>query len=1110
MNRTSSRTRQPLVVVAAFSLAIAAVSAQGQRSASAEQNEEQKALTSTALESGEGQPGALAKTPSKRSGLEEVVITGSRIKRDTYSSISPLQIISMEFSKEAGLIDPADILQTSTASQGQQIDLTFQGFVLDNGPAASTVDLRGLGANRTLTLLNGRRLAPSGVEGAPFAANLNLIPRNLVQQYDNLLDAASSVYGSDAVAGVVNVVTRKDFDGLEIEYFGNQPHHAGGEENTLSLTWGVNTDRGTFGIGAEFIDVQRTQFKDRPWTDGCESHVEITSRGQIRTRDLLYESLGYPSYGNCRLQSLSSRTVVPGSPYGSIYYTPGRSKGGWGNWSESGDPSPGRAADGNGDGIGDIDLLAYDLNGKNNDVDLFPKRQNINVLAYGEYTLEGEANLTPYFELQYNRQQGEALSGQGQLFPRVPALNPFNLCNPNQANGVDCGLAFDAYLDNPNIANAIAAARGLTPAQFRDRGIANLYPGAIGPVPTIPVVRVRGDRNNVETDIEQLRGVLGLRADLPFMNVGPLANWSAEAYVSYSRSEGDSIRRGIREDRLNLALGVYSSTNTPCENDTGQALAASVGEGCVPVNMYAPSLYPSGNNVIGDFATRAERDYLFDIRDFNTVYEQTIANAFVSGDLFELPAGEVVAAIGLEWRLDEIASRPGEVAAQGLFFGFFSDLGAVGDRTTKEAFAEIEIPLLANQPLASELTLNLSGRFTDDEYYGNTTTESVKLGWRPAPELLLRGTWGTAFRAPNLRELFLLGSTGFLNVFDPCLIPEAAIDQLGGGYIAENDQREPQVFGNCAATGVDARVAQNNGFNTYSVESRRGGNLGLNPETSESWTLGFAYDLPFTNDFELRFGVTAYSTTIESTVIEPTSGFVTGDCYFDESGTGQSIFCGRITRDLSDPRQPLMTLLDLGFINRDLERARGVDYNLTFEDTFNLIGAPVDFTFDITANRQLERSTRFTNPNGSVDQEEFAGEWGFPDWKGVATARFELDRWTASWQTYYLSGVSQDADEVDPFDTIDGGSNTCGGAVRGDLQCRDFGEAGSYMTHTVSLYYEADTWTLGAGVRNLTDEAPPLVDSTEILSVNNAPIGYGYNLAGRAYFLNLQYRLGID
>ena len=98
------------------------------------------------------------------------------------------------------MIDPAEILQGSTASTGQQIDLTFQGFVLDNGPAASTVNLRGLGASRNLILINGRRVSPSGVEGAPAAPNLNLLPRSLVARYDILLDGASSVYGSDAIA----------------------------------------------------------------------------------------------------------------------------------------------------------------------------------------------------------------------------------------------------------------------------------------------------------------------------------------------------------------------------------------------------------------------------------------------------------------------------------------------------------------------------------------------------------------------------------------------------------------------------------------------------------------------------------------------------------------------------------------------------------------------------------------------------------------------------------------------------------------------------------------------------------------------------------------------
>ena len=148
--------------------------------------------------------------------IEEVVVTGSRLKRTTFESISPLQIVNAEISREAGLVDAAEIIQTSTSSADVQIDLTFSGFVLDNGPGASTANLRGLSPNRTLILLNGRRMAPGGVEGAPSNPDLNLIPGSLIAQYDFLLDGASSVYGSDAIAGVVNVKLRKDFNGFEV------------------------------------------------------------------------------------------------------------------------------------------------------------------------------------------------------------------------------------------------------------------------------------------------------------------------------------------------------------------------------------------------------------------------------------------------------------------------------------------------------------------------------------------------------------------------------------------------------------------------------------------------------------------------------------------------------------------------------------------------------------------------------------------------------------------------------------------------------------------------------------------------------------------------------
>jgi iron complex outermembrane receptor protein len=271
---------------------------------------------------------------------------------------------------------------------------------------------------------------------------------------------------------------------------------------------------------------------------------------------------------------------------------------------------------------------------------------------------------------------------------------------------------------------------------------------------------------------------------MPFMNFGSLDNWTFELAAMYTLSTGESHRAGIRGDRLDHALGWNSTTGTPCENDTFAELRDDVVNGCVPVDLFAPSLYPiEQNTVVGDFATQAERDYLFDDRDFDTEYEQTIFTAFATGDLFEVPAGPVAFGIGAEYRKDEITSLPDDVARDGLFFGFFSDGGAVGDVDITELFAEVEVPIFAGTPGFQEMNINLSSRLTDHEIYGENWTWSGKFGWRPTDSLLLRATYGTAFRAPNLRELYLQDQTGFLNIFDPCLIPEDALDPITGDYI---------------------------------------------------------------------------------------------------------------------------------------------------------------------------------------------------------------------------------------------------------------------------------------------------------------------------------------
>jgi len=166
------------------------------------------------------------------SSIEEVIVTGSRLKRDSFDSASPLQIISGDISRESGLFDTAEILQTTAQAAGSQVNNSFNTFVLDNGLGSATIGYRGLGADRTLVLLNGRRVGPAGVGGAPSVADLNLIPTALIQRIENVFDGASAVYGSDAVAGVANIILRSDVDGFEARIAGAQPESGGGPRIT--------------------------------------------------------------------------------------------------------------------------------------------------------------------------------------------------------------------------------------------------------------------------------------------------------------------------------------------------------------------------------------------------------------------------------------------------------------------------------------------------------------------------------------------------------------------------------------------------------------------------------------------------------------------------------------------------------------------------------------------------------------------------------------------------------------------------------------------------------------------------------------------------------------
>ena len=195
---------------------------------------------------------------------EKIVVTGSRLRRDEFTSSSPVQVLTSETSTLQGLVSAAEVLQGASVAAGSgQINNTFTGFVVNGGGGVDTVSLRGLGSQRSLVLLNGRRMPPAGVGGTVGPIDLNTLPNSMIARYEILKDGASSVYGSDAVAGVVNVITRDNIEGFEATGTIELVEDGGAEEYLLGGAWGKSFDRGSLSISGEYYKQKELEYGDR-------------------------------------------------------------------------------------------------------------------------------------------------------------------------------------------------------------------------------------------------------------------------------------------------------------------------------------------------------------------------------------------------------------------------------------------------------------------------------------------------------------------------------------------------------------------------------------------------------------------------------------------------------------------------------------------------------------------------------------------------------------------------------------------------------------------------------------------------------------------------------
>ena len=410
--------------------------------------------------------------------IPNIVVTGSRIKRTEFSSTAPITIITNERSQLAGLLDATQILQNSTIAAGQQVDDSFSGFVTDGGVGANSISLRGLGAQRTLVLVNGKRWGPSGVRGSTNSVDLTAIPTSMIARYEILKDGASSIYGADAVAGVVNAITKERTDGSQLNVQLLTPAEGGGGFSIDGL-WGRVGDNWSFNVSGIYGEIDNTVMTDRSFSR-CDTRprvdgANIGSSGEELCFGFIYGLQSGP-FGFARYEpSLTDPTDASNPFYDpeiqGIFGIPF-----WTTVPLNSDPNQGAFY------RDELDPTVAEVQ---------PPGEIWSINSFGDYDFSiAGRNATAYYEFYYNHRSTDAVAGYRQFFPFVPATNPTN------PMGISGGLA-------PIGGRAVLS--------------------------VLPSYNIQDPTNRIE--IDRTNTFVGLKGDIS-------SSWTYDAYIGYSWSDG--------------------------------------------------------------------------------------------------------------------------------------------------------------------------------------------------------------------------------------------------------------------------------------------------------------------------------------------------------------------------------------------------------------------------------------------------------------------------------------------------------------------------------------------------------------------------------------------
>ena len=889
---------------------------------------------------------------------EGVVVVGSRIRRDRFNTADPVTVINRDAAVDAGFTSTAEMLQSVGVTGGTaQINDTFGGFVTEGGPGANTLSLRGLGATRTLILLNGRRIAPSGTRGQVGATDLTVLPNSIVDRVEILNTGASSVYGSDAVAGVVNIVTRPKYDGLGVEANISVPEIGAGAEKRFAVTFGKSGERFSLLGSIEMFDRNRITLGDAPWAR-CPT---TRYRGPLGspTGDFIDPATGKAKCFPLDEGGVTLNTIGTGLIFIDNADLPGSLAPGFDPVPAGGNvycyrfrPNPSATTPGLPgfecvSGITYPPLIFNSLEPRTTfspatlQQDIISPTRNYTGYLSGTYDTDFFGNGQLYADLLVTRRKSQQ-NGQLQLTIDYPIVAHDELGN---------------VIANPLLSPELQAATPLSPVNhiraFTDFGIYDSHQ-------TSDFVRLTG----------------GFRGDLPF-----LPSWRYDFFAGKSWSDGSYVFDAKLIDRLRQSLDVVQLAD-------GSIVCASVAPNCVP----APALTPG---IIGGNARTLAPDWFDYITEAvvgTTSFRETTTAATIDGPLFSLPGGTAQGVFGLEYRKQKINDVPSPDSQEGNLDGFTSATITRGSDNVWEAFGEIELPVLRNVPFAEELTFNLSGRYTDYKSYGSDTTYKVGGLYAPTRWLSFRGSYGTSYRAPALFEQFLAETTGFQpGSQDPCDALSAA-------------NTPAPVFQRCTTVdGLTAGFQNNSGI---TVIQRGGAETGLTAETSKNLTFGTVIQPSFGPEFgNLSLAVDYFRVEVNDGVSQLSHLTILDGCY---QGTNPE-FCQFITRGNNAAGAGQDLQVTTGYINVATDIAKGIDFVLRYDRDIG----PGKLDIGAQAVYMIDRIFQGLPSAAPFHQD---GMIGNPKWAGTGHVGYKTGPWYFRWGVEYIKGTSDNEQALDTDD----------------------------------------------------------------------------------------------